>query len=72
MKLFKREMYEDICLYNEFLNIVNEQNKADIEDFFSKVPNMTQDEIIREASILSGKKEGREYIFNLIENTTEK
>ena len=72
MKAFKREMYDSIHLYKELLGIVNEQNQADIEGFLSKVPSMTQDEIVREASILSGKKEGREYIFGLIENTTEK
>lgn len=72
MAAFKREMYEGINLYSELLNMVNEQNRLDINSFLVNVPGMTQDEIAKEAAILSGKAEGREYIFGMIEKMIEK
>ena len=71
IKEFKRQMFEGVHLYEELLKLVQEQNTADMNSFLSNVPGMTQDEIIRNAAILSGKKEGREYIFDLIESVKE-
>ena len=71
MKEFKRLMHEGVNIYNELLNIVNEQNKADVDDFLSKVPSLTNEEIVRDASVLAGEKRGRSYIFDLMEKTIE-
>ena len=71
MKEFKRLMHENVNIYDELLEIVNEQNKNDTEDFLSKVPNLTQDEVARDASILSGEIRGRNYIFDLITKVIE-
>ena len=71
MKEFKRLMHEGVNIYNELLNIVNEQNKADVDDFLSKVPSLTNEEIVRDASVLAGEKRGRDYIFDLMDKTIE-
>ena len=71
MRAFKREMYGKINLYKELLNIIEEQNTADIGAFLSKVPDMTQEDIARDASVLAGEVKGRNYLFDLIKNVNE-